>query len=426
MVITEGCCPLTGTRNTSSRCVSGAPAQVACPACPPRPTDPRRPVAPWRAPGAEVFLALREVRRALVRFGLLVGAIGLLVFLILFQQALQDGLVTSFVGAVRNQSSPVLVYSVDAQRTLQGSVIPPPVEEAVRATPEVGAAARVGQGTFTVRVDGGEESDAAILGTDDQELFRPTELTSGERPAASGEAVGSDVDFSLGDRVEVVPAEGGEPVVIEVVGLARDVQLSVSPTLFTDLETFEAATRAVNPDATQVLPNALAVTPAEGVTDEEAVAAIDGSAPDVEALTRQEAADTSPGVAQVRQSFQIIFLLYGLVVPLVTGLFFLIITLQKAGALTLLRAVGARSGVLGASLLIQVLLVTVTGLLVGIALYLPVSQAQVGGLTLRFDAGAVVFWSVVLLVLALLSAGASLRRVLRIDPLEATTGGGIR
>ena len=36
-----------------------------------------------------------------------------------------------------------------------------------------------------------------------------------------------------------------------------------------------------------------------------------------------------------------IFLLYGLVVPLVTGLFFLIITVQKAGSLTLLRAIGA-------------------------------------------------------------------------------------
>lgn len=373
-----------------------------------------------------MFLALREVRRAAVRFGLLVGAIGLLVFLILFQQALQDGLITSFVGGVRNQSSPVLVYSVDAQRTLQASVVPPPVEEAVRAAPEVGAAARVGQGTFTVRVDGGEGSDAAILGTDDQELFRPTDLSGGERPSEQGQAVGSDVDFSVGDRVAVVPAEGGEPVEIEVVGVARDVQLSVSPTLFTDLVTYEAATRAVNPDAAEVLPNALAVTPAAGVSADEAVVAIDRSAPDVEALTREEAADTSPGVAQVRQSFQVIFLLYGLVVPLVTGLFFLIITLQKADALTLLRAVGARSGVLGASLVVQVLLVVSAGLLVGVGLYLPVSQAQVGGLALRFDPSAVALWSAVLLVLGLLSAGASLRRVLRIDPVEATTGGGAR
>ena len=46
-----------------------------------------------------MFLAIREIRRAKVRFGLLAGAVGLLVFLIVFLQALFAGLITSFVGA---------------------------------------------------------------------------------------------------------------------------------------------------------------------------------------------------------------------------------------------------------------------------------------------------------------------------------------
>jgi hypothetical protein len=48
-----------------------------------------------------MFLALREVRRAKARFGLLTAAIALLVFLILTQQAIQNGLLTAFVGAIR-------------------------------------------------------------------------------------------------------------------------------------------------------------------------------------------------------------------------------------------------------------------------------------------------------------------------------------
>jgi len=118
-------------------------------------------------------------------------------------------------------------------------------------------------------------------------------------------------------------------------------------------------------------------------------------------------------------------LLYGLVVPLVTGLFFLIVTLQKAGPLTLLRAIGARPGWLARSLLLQVAVVICLGLAVGIALYFPLSQARVGGLALRFDVGVVVVWSALLLGLGLLSAVVSLRRVLRIDPIEATTGAGV-
>jgi len=370
-------------------------------------------------------LAFTEIRRAPVRYLLLVAAVALLMFLILFQQALQDGLVTAFVGAVRNQSAPVLVYSVDAQRTLQASVIPPPLEAELRAVDGVGDVARVDQGTFTVEVDG-ELRDATILGTDNAEIFHPTELVEGREPETAGEAIGSSVDFAVGDEVEIVPFGDAEATTITVVGLARDVQLNVTPTLFTDSETFAEADRAANPDVAVVLPNALAVVPASGVSAEDVVDAIDAAVPDAEALTRTEAADTAPGVAQVRQSFQIIFALYVLVIPLVTGLFFLIITLQKADALTLLRAIGAPASTLVRTLLLQVGAVLVLGLLVGTLLYAPLSQMQVGGLKLQFDAGSVLAWAVLIAVLGLLSVFAAMRRVLRIDPVEATIGPGVR
>ncbi|HLT17094.1 MAG TPA: FtsX-like permease family protein, partial [Acidimicrobiales bacterium] len=143
-------------------------------------------------------------------------------------------------------------------------------------------------------------------------------------------------------------------------------------------------------------------------------------------LTRSQAADETPGVAQVRQSFQVIFLLYGLVVPLVTGLFFLIVVFQKSASLTLLRAIGASAGALVRSLVAQVVLVVGAGLVLGIALYTPLSQMEVGSIALRFDPSAVVVWSAAILGLGLLSALVAARRVLRIDPIEATTGGGAR
>lgn len=374
-------------------------------------------------------LALREMRRAKARFGLLVAAVGLLVFLILTQQALQDGLVTSFVGAIRQQSAPVLVYATDGQRTIQGSVIPPALEETIRSVDGVGASGRIGQGTFTVLVSGDDEtSNAALLGVEDQALGGVAELAAGRQPTTPGEAVGTSVDFDLGDRVQIVPigVEGTEPPELEVVGLVDRGQLQVTPTLTTSWETFEAAARAVNPDADAILPNVIALAPAEGVSDEELVAAINEASEDADALTREQAADETPGVAQVRQSFQVIFLLYGLVVPLVTGLFFLIVVFQKSASLTLLRAIGASAGALVRSLIAQVVLVVGAGLVVGIALYAPLSQMEVGSIALRFDVAAVVAWSVLILGLGLLSALVAARRVLRIDPIEATTGGGAR
>lgn len=376
-----------------------------------------------------MFLALREMTRAKGRFGLLIGAVGLLFFLILTQQALRDGLITSFVGAIRQQSAPVLVYSTDGQKTLQGSLIPPPLEQAIRAVDGVAAAGRIGQGTFTVRITGADgTSDAAIIGAEDPSLGGVQRLAQGRRPAAPGEAVGSASDFSVGDRVQIVPVgvpDGAAPQLI-VVGVADESQLQVTPTLFTSWEDYETAVRATNPEAGTVLPNVIGLRPAVDTTDEQLVQAVNSLSEDAEALTRDRAASEAPGVVQVRRSFQLIFLLYAFVVPLVTGLFFLIVTLQKSASLTLLRAVGAAGSTLVRSLLFQVLAVVTGGVLLGTALYWPLSQQTLGSIVLRFDLRTVGVWFLLLLALGLLSALGAARRVLRIDPIEATTGGGGR
>ncbi len=375
-----------------------------------------------------MFLALREMRRAKVRFGLLISAIGLLVLLILAQQAIQTGLINSFIGAIERQSAPVLVYSVDGQRTLQGSIITPPLEKEIRSTEGIAKSGWIGQGTFTVRVnDETEDSDAAIIGYTDPELGAPDEVASGRLPDGPGEGVGSDNDFEIGDRVRVLGPEGqagGEA--IEIVGLADNAQLQVTPTVFAEWPDYVKAVKSSNPDATGVLPSAIGVAPVKGLDAATLAERINDSSPEADALTRESAAEKTPGVGEVRQSFGVIFLLFGLVVPLVTGLFFLIITLQKSASLTLLRAVGAQSGVLVRSLMFQVVLVIGGGLLIGIALYTPLSQASLGDVALSFDLSAVLTWSAILLVLGLLSALVAARRVLAIDPIEATTGEGGR
>ncbi|MDX2381139.1 MAG: ABC transporter permease [Acidimicrobiia bacterium] len=372
-----------------------------------------------------MFLALKEMRRAKARFGLLIVAIGLLVFLILFQQSLQNGLLTSFVGAIRNQSAPVLVYSVDGQRVIQGSIITPEMEQLVDGADGVGDVGRISQRTFTVTA-GGDRYDAGIWGYEDEALGAPSSLVEGRYPTTSGEAVGSDADasngFGVGDTVVVEP--GG--LEITIVGLAEDVQLSASPTLFVTYDTYVAAIRSVNPDAADPLPNVLGVAPEEGITDGALVESINAESEQLDALTRDDAADETPGVAQVRQSFLLILLLYALVVPCVTGLFFLIVTFQKSDALTLLRAIGAPAGRLVASLLLQALIIIGAGFAIGLLLYTPLSQQQLGGIPLRFETRAVVFWAVLLLVLGVGSSLISARRVLAIDPIEATTGGANR
>jgi putative ABC transport system permease protein len=277
-----------------------------------------------------VYLAWKELRRSRARFGLLIAAVALLVFLILTQQTLQAGLIDSFVGGIRHQSAPVLVLSVDGRRSLPASVVTPDLAQTVTAVPGAGRSGRLGQRAMTV-LAAGTGVQVAVVCYDAGAPGEPTTVTSGRSAAVTGEVVASDTagsGFGLGDRVRVEP--GGYE--LTVVGLATEAQLQASPTLWSPWAGYEQAVQASSPDARAPLPGAITLEPASGTTPDQLVSAINGSVPDADAATRETLAATSPGVAQITQSFQVIFVLYGLVIPLVTGLFFLIVTFQKAGA----------------------------------------------------------------------------------------------
>ena len=110
---------------------------------------------------------------------------------------------------------------------------------------------------------------------------------------------------------------------------------------------------------------------------------------------------------------------------LVVGIFFVILTVQKAAALTLLRAIGASSSELVRSLLVQVLLVMAGAIVVGAVFMFVASLASTPDFPISFDVGIVVSRGAALVVLALIASLAAIRRVLRIDPIAATVPTGV-
>jgi putative ABC transport system permease protein len=366
-----------------------------------------------------VFLALREIRRSCLRFALLAGAVGLLVFLILFLQTLLGALLTFFVGGLENQSAQVLVYGEDARRTVAASVVTPEQVANVSDVAGVASAAPLGQADFTVDA-GGELQDASLFGHELDGPGEPLEIVDGRRPAGDGEAVASDVDadrgFAVGQSVVIQPAG----VEVEVVGLAREIRFNVLPTLFVSYGTYEDALAGRDPDVPAVLPSLVAVQPQDGTAPHELATRIDETVEGVEALARETAVAEIPGVEQIRTSFAILVGLAFIVVGLVTGVFFLILTLQKRDALTLLRAVGADARDLVAVIVVQVVTVVGVGVLIGTGLTGLAGLASTEEFPIALRPGLAAATGTAILVLGLLVSGAAIRRVLRIDPASAT------
>ncbi|MBK9297193.1 MAG: ABC transporter permease [Candidatus Microthrix sp.] len=375
-----------------------------------------------------MFVAFKEIRRSFGRFSLLTMAVALLVLLLLFFQAVAGTLTSGLTGGLESSSADVFVYDVQARSNPATSILSPKVEAEVAAAPDVAATSPIGLSVFTGTVEGSSSADAEIdvqlVGGDPSGPSVPANIADGRLPSAQGEALFSGSSFD--SPVEIDQRVKVEGVSFKVVGTADDAAFNVLPTLYVPYEDYVAASQARASRPVDVAPSLIGVKVAKGADPAKVARSLTKSIDGIEALDRSEAVAALPGVGQITQSFSILYLLLYIVVALVTGVFFLILTVQKEDALVLLRAVGASSRDVIASVLIQVLVVVGLGALIGSAVTagLLALTRDVFGAGLQLSTAALTVG--VILVLGLVASVGAVRRVLAIDPINATTNRGIR
>ena len=242
-----------------------------------------------------MFLALREIARSRARFALLGGAVGLLVVLLLFFQAVAGALTGALTGALANQTAEVVVYGDRARQNPAASVLDPATVDAIGAVDGVAEAAGVVQAFVTLTGPDGQEVDGVLVGIDPGGPGTPTRV-DGELPG-EGQALSSGSGFEsgypVGSRVQVAP--GG--LALDVVGTAEDASANASPTLYVPVATV-AAVASARGGAASGGPTPVSwvgVTPADGVAPSTLAARITDTVDGVEALTRPDAVDALPG-----------------------------------------------------------------------------------------------------------------------------------
>lgn len=364
-----------------------------------------------------MFLALAEIRRSLGRFTLLGGAIGLLVLLLLFFQAVAGALTGGLTGAYEAARADVWVYDDAARRNPQASVLSDGTADAVAAVEGVMAAGAV---TFTVFDV--EDEPTAVVAVDPGSPALPGEPSRGSNVMASGEAVLATSGFVAAPPTDDLDLAG---VPVDVVGEAEGATFNVLPTLFTTRDVVAEATTERAGAPVPLPTSAVAVTAAEGVDPVTLATDITEEVDGVEAVDAATAVASLPGAGTITRSFSILYVLLYVVVAIVTAVFFQILTVQKRDALVLLRAVGARQRDVVVPVLVQVVAVVGVAVVVGAGIATGLLTALQDSLGATLEPVTVATSSLAILVLGLLAGLLSLRRVLRIEPVEAVRGGGL-
>lgn len=364
-----------------------------------------------------MILGLRDLLRSKLKFGLLAGALALLVFLLLFLNTLSSTLLGFFTGAVEHNTADVLVYNATSRRNLQASRLPSGTVERVRAVPGVAAAGPIGQTTVTADAGKGL-TDLSLFGWQPGLPGGPARV-SGAIVPGPGEALVDEADkangFTIGTTITIEPT--GKT--LRIVGYTTDSRFNVGPTAYTPIDTYRDIVRAANPSAAYVPDNLVAVATAEGTPTATVTKAIDATVPGVEALSRATAVASIPGASSVSQSFNLIVGITFVIVVVVTGFFFLILTVQKLRVFTSLRALGATTGYLASALVLQVVIIVLIAAALATGMLGVAARNSSTSFPLRVDVRLVVTATAAVLAFSLAAALVSVRRIAKLDPLDA-------
>ncbi len=366
-------------------------------------------------------LAWKELRRRPGRFAVAGVILTLIAVLLMFLGGLLDGLIANSTGALRSQQADRIVYSSTSKDSLTRSRIEPEVRAQVEDAVGNGSVGGLGSVQLGGRLDGRGSRDLVPIVLFGYELA-PKGLPA--KVPAAGEVYADDSlkaqDIAVGTEIQLGP----DRTVVTVIGFVSDTQYSGQGTLWGSLDTWRQVLAANRPDATVADDVVQALVVRDAATSPATNAAIDDATGGAtHTLTVAQAIEALPGVSQQRATFNQIIGVTVLVAIVVIALFFALLTVERTGLYGVLKAVGASSGSLFAGVLLQAVIVTAVGAVVGGAAALLLDAVIPAG-TLPFVATAsrLISSAVYLLIAAVIGCSFSLRRVLRVDPAAAIGG----
>lgn len=357
-------------------------------------------------------LAFEELWYRKGQFALIGLIVTLVAYLVLMMNALGAGLLDQAGSAVKNLDADALVFREDSNLSIQQSEIGQATYDAVAAAEGVDAAARLG---YLSVQPAGDES-VAFLGFEPGTIAEPKvrsgrAIEPGERGVVLADRRYLDTrGAKVGDRIEVISRL--ETSTFEIVGEVDEGSFFFQPPLWGSIEDWQQLRYGEidNPPVATLL-----MVQGEDGIENTLPERVDG----IEAATTTETFNAIPGVGPQRNTANSIQA-FGLIIgALVVGIFFYVLTLQKIGQIGVLKAIGASSWFVFRQLLVQVMFISIVGLLFAVPLALATVGILPGGVPLLLERDGAILTIVLLLFTALIGVAFSGRQIAQVDPLMA-------
>lgn len=354
-----------------------------------------------------MFLALKEMRTAKLRYSLIIGIMILIAYVVFMLSGLASGLAIEFRKGVEDWQAKEIILSEEANKTLVASQLTRNDLDSIENEDKAPI------GLFSSSIKGTDQSVIAF-GTDSAAFIIP-EIIEGNVFSEKNQIIISqnlaDEGYQIGDTLHVGKYEDA----LTIVGIFPESYYTVSPIIYSDLDTWTEMKFGDQPfaeDGDKPL-NAIALNSSVTFTD---------NADAYDTLSTNELIQNIPGYSAQSLTLNAMIYFLFVVATAIIGIFMYVITLQKTTIFGVMKAQGIKNFFIARSLIAQAFIVGVFG--VGIAMILAILTSLIlpGAMPFTIIWTQWSLYSAILVLVAILGGVFSIRTVSKVDPITAIGG----
>lgn len=348
-----------------------------------------------------MYLAWKEIKHEKLRYGLIVGMILLISYLVYILSGLSFGLAQQSTEAITSWGAQSVILDKDANTSLQQSMLTKSQTDKLTLTNKE---SYVGQTPVVTKQAKHKNVSAQFLGLDwDQFIGTKLTLVSGHKPTKANQVVVDDAfktdGYALGDKIQFNSNKDH----YTIVGFTHNAKIDIAPVVYGSLSTWRDLKK---------LP---ATFTASGIISRNA----DYSAGIAQLKTYPVSTfiNKLPGYSAQNMTFTFMIAFLMIISLVVIAVFLYILTIQKIPNYAVLRAQGVPSGVLVNNTISQALLLVFGGLALGSSLTALTAKLLPAAVPIAFNWPMLIGVTVGILLTGVVGALIPVKLILKVDPV---------
>lgn len=347
-----------------------------------------------------MFLAWNEIRRNKLKFGLIIGVLTMISYLLFLLSGLANGLINMNKEGIDKWQADAIVLNKDANQTVQQSVFnKKDIENKYKKQATLKQTGEI--------VSNGHQKDNVLVFFVEKSSFLVPSLIEGHKATKDNEVLADETlknkGFKIGDTLSLSQSDEK----LHIVGFTESAKYNASPVIFTN----DATIAKINPRLTGDKINAVVVRDTNWKDKK--------LNQELEAVSINDFIENLPGYKpqNLTLNFMISFLF--VISATVIGIFLYVMTLQKTSLFGILKAQGFTNGYLANVVISQTLILALFGTAFGLLLTGVTGAFLPDAVPVKFDVLTLLVFAIVLMIVSVLGSLFSILTIRKIDPLKA-------